>query len=150
MDDHEFEARLKGVRRDLATELEGIEAALAKIGKVVRAKADTDDVQQMALKVANVESDSREGVKVVRSDMQDFRHTVTRQMEGLASSMGTLAESFAAFRRDADNRTADTVNRILAERRPMHWSVPAISGAGGGAGIVGLAIWVLSQLPGGN
>lgn len=150
MDEHDWEARIKGLRRDFATELENVDANIAKIGKAVRAKADTDDVQQLSVKVSNVESDSRDGIKTVRSELRDGVNSIGRSLESLGSSVRILSESLDNYKRDADGRTSDTVNRILSERRPIHWSVPAISGAAGGGGVIGAAIYLISLLPHGG
>lgn len=142
MEDHEFDAKLKRLRRDVANEMAAIEEAVVLVSRNMRAKANDDDVATIAMKISNVETDLRDSIKSLRSDVQDLRHTFSSAVDRISTSVTALSDTMTSFRREADGRTAEIVTRILADRRPIHPALPAAGGAGA-VTLIGTILYLL-------
>jgi chromosome segregation ATPase len=143
--DDEFESRLKSARREFATEFEAVNANMSKLAKLLRDKSDVDDVSQIARKLADVETDSRDANKAVKAELHDLRQTMSRGMDAIAASVAALSESLSTFRREADGRTIDTVSRMLNDRKPPVSGPVWAAGGGAGAGLLSLIAYLVSH-----
>jgi hypothetical protein len=141
----DLDGRFKALRRDLSGELDVIGATLGKITKTLHDKSDNSDTAVLARRVSDIDSDMRDMLKGVKSEMHDTRQSVARSMEELRSTILALSDSLSTYRREADGKVTDTVTRMLNDRKPPVSGPVWAAGGGAGAGILSLLAYLVSH-----